>query len=298
MKPGRVFWGSFFLLLGLLLLADRMGYITVQWYAWWRFWPLLLVLGGIALLLRESKLLWIVYAFAGAGLAVVLASVLSFSWVDGDWRGNREARQQEFMVPLAETTERASFALESGAGECIMEDTTSALVAATTQCGFGEYQLDQTSTGGQEDVRLTLKGKNARWGLGRMNNRAEIKLNTGPVWDLDLSLGAARVDADLRPYKVERLKLNVGAAKVTLKIGARGSETRVDVNAGASSIKIEVPESAGCEVLVEAPLSSKKFPGFTKTGSGEYRTDNFDGAAQKISIDINAGVSSLKVVRY
>lgn len=298
MKPGRLFWGAFFVVLGLLLIADRTGSLTLPWYAWWRFWPLLLVLGGIALLLRESKLLWIVVALAGAGGAVVAASLLSFSWGYGDWKGNREVHVQEFVVPLEETTERASFVFESGAGACMMQDTTAALVAANTECSFGEYKLEQTNAEKQQDVRLTLEGKRGGWNLGRMDNRAEVRLSTLPVWDLDFSLGAARVDIDLRPYSVEHLKLNSGAAKVTLKIGARGSETRVEVHAGASSIRIEVPVSAGCEVFAEAPLSSKKFPGFTKIGTGEYRTDNYDSAAQKISITMKAGVSSMKVTRY
>jgi hypothetical protein len=298
MKPGRLFWGAFFLVLGLLLIADRTGSLTLQWYAWWRFWPLLLVLGGIALLLRESKILWVVVALAGAAVAVVAASVLSFSWIDGDWKGSREVHAQEFVVPLEEATERASFVFESGAGVCIMQDTTKALVAANTECNFGEYKLGQTNAEKQQDVRLTLEGKHGGWNLGRMDNRAEVRLNTLPVWDLDFSLGAARVDIDLRPYTVEHLRLRSGAAKVTLKIGARGSETRVDVHAGASSIRIDVPESAGCEVFAEAPLSSKKFPGFTKVGTGEYRTDNYDSAAQKISITIKAGVSSMRVTRY
>jgi hypothetical protein len=298
MKSGRLFWGSFFLVLGLLLIADRTGSLTLPWYAWWRFWPLLLVLGGIALLLRESKFLWIAIALAGTALAVVAASMLSFSWDGSDWKGSRDVHVQEFVVPLEEATERASFIFETGAGACTIQDTTNALVSANTECSFGEYQLGQTKAGNQQDVRLSLEGRHGGWNLGRMGNRAEVRLNTLPVWDLDFSLGAARVDIDLRPYTVEHLKLKSGAAKVTVKIGPRGSETRVDVHAGASTIRIEVPESAGCEVFAEAPLSSKKFPGFTKIGTGEYRTDNYDNAAQKISIDIKAGVSSMRVTRY
>jgi hypothetical protein len=298
MKPGRLFWGAFFLVLGILLIADRTAALMIPWYAWWRFWPLLLVLGGIALLLRGSKFLWIVVALAGAAAALVAASMLSFSWNGGDWQDNREAHVQEFMVPLEAATERASFRFESGAGVCMLQDTTNVLVAANTECNFGEYRLEQSAAGSQQDVRLWLEGRHGGWNLGRMGNRAEVRLNTVPVWDLDFSLGATRVDIDLRPYAVEHLRVKSGAAKVTLKIGPRGSETRVDVQAGASSIRIEVPESAGCELFAEAPLSSKKFPGFTKIGTGEYRTDNYDSAAQKISITMKAGVSSMRVTRY
>jgi hypothetical protein len=69
------------------------------------------------------------------------------------------------------------------------------------------------------------------------------------------------------------------------------------VNAGASSIRIEVPESAGCRVRVEAPLSGKRLPGFEKVGKGEYETENFSSAEKKISLLLHAGVSSIRVTR-
>lgn len=145
---------------------------------------------------------------------------------------------------------------------------------------------------------MTFEGPRHKWRLGRFSHDAVVALNPGPAWDLDFSLGAARVEMDLSSLIVDRLKLENGAARTTIRLGNRGKETGVDIQAGASSIRIEVPEAAGCEVHVEAPISSKKFPGFMKTGDGEYRTENYSTAQSKISISINAGVSSIKVTRY
>jgi hypothetical protein len=49
---------------------------------------------------------------------------------------------------------------------------------------------------------------------------------------------------------------------------------------------------------VEAPLSSKRLPGFTKVRDGIYQTDNFGTAEKSIRINVEAGVSSVRVTRY
>jgi hypothetical protein len=132
------------------------------------------------------------------------------------------------------------------------------------------------------------------WG----GNRAEIRLNETPRWDIDVDVGAAKVEADLTPFIVEKLYVDVGASSLRLKLGGRAETCEVNVDAGASSIKISVPESLGCEVRIDAPVSSKHLPGFQGGGNGVYRTDNFDSSDHKIFMRVDAGVSSIRVTRY
>jgi hypothetical protein len=49
---------------------------------------------------------------------------------------------------------------------------------------------------------------------------------------------------------------------------------------------------------VDAPLSSKGFPGFAKVKDGTYRTDNYESATRRVNVGIDAGVSSIRVARY
>lgn len=90
----------------------------------------------------------------------------------------------------------------------------------------------------------------------------------------------------------------MGAASLKLKLGDRAEETRLTLDAGASSIDINVPEDAGCEIKTDVSLSSKHFDGFKTIDSDLFRTDNFENAKKKIYISIESGVSSIKVNRY
>ena len=119
-----------------------------------------------------------------------------------------------------------------------------------------------------------------------------------PLWDIALDCGAARADLDLTALKVREVRIEAGASTVHLRLGANVPEARVRIEAGVSAFRLEVPESAGCEIRVDAPLASKHFNGFRKEKSGLYLTDNFETAGKRILIDIDAGVTSLRINRY
>jgi len=81
-----------------------------------------------------------------------------------------------------------------------------------------------------------------RWFKKNYKNRTAIELNTNPSWILDFNLGASAMDFDLTPYDIKKLNIDMGAASLRLKLGVPKNETRVIINAGASSIKISVPQ--------------------------------------------------------
>jgi hypothetical protein len=193
---------------------------------------------------------------------------------------------------------KASLVFEGGAGTIRIRDTTSALLEARTETSFGEYVIEQDSIDDRQEIRLSLHSAKKGFHLGRMTNEVDLRLNPDQVWDLNFDMGASKLDLDLEYLAVESLRLDCGASKSKIRLGARLPETNVQIDAGASSIRLEVPESAGAEIRVDAPLSSKGFPGFTKVRDGLYRTDNYDSATRRVSVGIDAGVSSIRVVRY
>jgi hypothetical protein len=51
-------------------------------------------------------------------------------------------------------------------------------------------------------------------------------------------------------------------------------------------------------VRLQTALSGKRIRGFEKISSNRYQTSNFDEAARKIYVDVEAGVSQITVERY
>jgi hypothetical protein len=298
MKPSRVFWGVFFLSIGLLLLLDRLTTIPVHFAINWKLWPLLLVLWGIGALVEQRVFRHAIAVFCAIFLAMLLMSV-----VIGDFQEERPgeivaAPDQSLSLPLEAGVERAIFTLESGAGSFTLRDTTASLVAAQTSTTFGRYELESDRSGGEADAVLRLEGGRRGWHWGHGSNSVAVQLHGGPSWEMRFKVGAARLDIDATPFTVGTLDISAGASTVTVKLGDRARETQVNIHTGASSVAIQVPESAGCEVDVRSALAAKDFRGFDRVDKGYYRTANFDSAERRISLRIDAGVSNLKIARY
>jgi hypothetical protein len=59
-----------------------------------------------------------------------------------------------------------------------------------------------------------------------------------------------------------------------------------------------VPENVGCEVRAHGGLTSKRIIGFESFGGGTYQTADFDASKKRIYVEIDAGVSGIRVSRY
>ncbi len=305
MKPSRAFWGVFFVVLGILFLVGRNYDIHFGWDYVWKFWPLMFVLIGLAMMLKIPRAKWVLAGVAAIGVAFFAYGVISFAWIDSIHaeEGDNEVegvQVQEFSEPLSSNIKKASFTLDAAAGRYAIESTTQELFTATTRSVPGRYTLERESIGDEANLHLKMDGdgKIRGWRIGRFTNRADIKLSTVPVWDLDFNIGAAKADLDLSALTIENMNIEAGAATVKMKLGMPSNETRVKMESGASTIKISIPEAAGCEIRVDGGLSSKRFEDFRKIDGHTYRTENFEQAAKKIFIDAEAGVSSIRVVRY
>lgn len=306
MKPSRLFWGVLFVLFGTLLLIGRGFTIDFGFDFIWRFWPVAFILLGLAVIFKDQRLKGILAAIAAACLAILLHGLVSFEWLSPHFRieagdeeeGERGAHVQEFFEPLPSEATRASFRLDAAAGTYVIDTSSDGLMRAKVRSSLGEFSLDRES--GDDGVHLHLRpAQHVRIKtLKHIANKAEIGLSPHTEWDLDLDIGAAHVECDLTKLRVARLDVDAGAATVKLKLGIAPDELHMKLNAGASTVRIAVPEEAGCEVRVDGGLLSKHLVEFDKVSDHIYQTANFNQARKKIFIDADAGVSSLRVVRY
>jgi hypothetical protein len=298
MKTGRIFWGVFFVALGAAFLLQRFEVLNLQWHHAWLYWPLVLIAWGAAILFGGKTVKLIAVVVAAVVLALVLVAVLSFSWF-GDFSDEGTITQDrtfhEAFVPGAT---RASFQLNSGAGNFIIRDTTADMVEVSTTTNLGTYSLDRMGEDSSAEYVLDLNRARKGWHPGHVTNKAEVRLNATPVWDITMDVGAAKLRCDLSAYKVANVKLDCGAASVDLRLGKGVSESTVDIDAGASSLNIEVPSDVGCEIRIDAPLSGKSIDGFTRIEKGFYKSLNYDSAVEHCAITIDAGVSSIRIERY
>jgi hypothetical protein len=298
MKAGPLFWGVALIVTGLLLVLDMTGAIDGLPINPWAWWPVLLILAGLAVLSKQAGLRLVLAAAAGLTAGALVYDVFSLGFVFGRGGPERTSESQEYAEPFTPGTERASLRLEGGAMKVTLDGTTDHLVHAMTRSSHGEFLFDRSGDSTAPEVAIRWEGGHGRARISRFSTAAEVKLNPAPVWDVTVEAGASRIDLDLSPFAVGEVRIETGAASVEVKLGDRQDEARVRVESGVSSVELEVPSSVGCEVKFDGGLASKRLSGFEKEADGVYRTPGFAEAAKKITVDANVGLSSLRVRRY
>jgi hypothetical protein len=299
MTSGRIFWAVFFITIGLLGLMNN--FTTIQFGGWsvWNFWPAVLILIGLAVILKDQKAKWAVMgatgALAGFLLFVLFASSFetALSFVDKP----RHIKSQ-FLSQDYDGSGLARFSFSGGAGDLTIEDTTSSFAFAETESNIGNYSLQMRGTDSLRKLSLEMNNGYHVWGLGNIKNRVFVKLNPKPNWIINVEFGAASADINLSPFKTSKVTIDAGAASLRLMLGDRADSNFTRIEAGAASISIRVPKTADCLVYVDAPMSSKTLEGFKSIDDGVYQSEGFGSSKKKIRLEIDAGVSSLQIVRY
>jgi len=301
MKTSRFFAGLLIVILGIAIFLSNFDVLSLNWHFIFKLWPVLLVFGGISVLVQDNKWRAVLYAVT---CVLVLVWILSAASVGSGafhrlFHGDaRNVHSQEFVQDFQKGIRHGSLKFNAGAGTFSMGDTTSDLFRAMAQTNIGGYSLDVSRDGSTENLDFSYEGKDEHWDFGSSKNSVDVKLNPAVDWDLTVDVGACSTDFDLTRYVVKNLQLKAGASSLKIRLGDLADTSSVDINTGASSVVLYVPSSVGCRVYDHAELSSKSFEDLVKDSDGRYHSANYEEAKKKVFVDIDAGVSSIKIRRY
>ncbi len=306
MSYRKIFWGLLLVMIGVLFILKNTGVLFFSWHTMWQLWPVILILWGISLIpvkdwikLVLSLLTVLVTFFAMQHYGPKDKHNWNFEWNDRNNKDDEESvttYNKVMSEDFDSLTKFANLKLNIGVGNFKIKDTTNLLIEVKHDNDNANYSMTAKTEDSLSIIDLSLE--KGEFNNGNIRNNVVMKLNPNPIWDLDLNVGAAEVDFDLSGFKTRNLKIQGGASDIELKLGAALPLTEVKLEAGAASITIRVPESAGCEIISNTFMASKDFSGFTKIGKQQYQTPNFATSTNKIKIDLQAGVASVNVERY
>ncbi len=318
-NPNNIILGGILILLGGILLG-----IVNHWFSFEismrelsKYWPILIVLAGVAVLfdgrrsiMNSTSVLLVALAIPFGIYNCTSNSINRFQVEIDDDEFDAQISEDDssskldhksYTVPKLAGVQTAELKIEGGAAEFDLEpsEDSTLFVADTHKGGKINYSLREQTEGSHQKVEFKMKGrKNFKWNEKGVDNKILFKLNTQPIWDIKMEVGAGDVDYDLSKHKVQKLKFETGASNIVLTLGDLLDKTEVDIESGVANIEIKVPESVGCEIKVDGALNAKDFPGFTKINSKLYQTPGFDTATKKILISTESGMSNFEVKRY
>lgn len=288
---GGIFLGAWLVLWGLLLLARNAGW--VQFHVSWQthhLWPLILIIVGCSFI----RIRGIMGRVIGIPLAILLAGAAVLMMAGT--RSSLMKSSQTFSIPKEPKVTAAVVSIATGGGRVELSAGSDVLLEGRVDSEFLNLLRSSSAEGVLQSVTLETE---LRWPRlkGAAWNDMNLHLLAHFPMDVHLATGAAQLYLDFSEIALKTLVLEAGAADVHLTLGKETTLTKVRIRAGAASVHVEVPETVGVEVKVDAPLSNQVFPGFRRVGKDEYRTAGFESSPKKIIIRFEGGLSHLEIRR-
>ncbi len=152
----------------------------------------------------------------------------------------------------------------------------------------------------QEGDRLTIKadcGPSFAPVVGPEGGVWRFRLTDEVPLTLSVESGASQMTLDLRDLPVTYCKLETGASNVTLIPPARVANALLDVEAGAALLNVQVPEGVAARIRLKDDLTARNIDQdrFLFLGDGIYQSANYNEAAYRVEINLEAGVSSVHI---
>lgn len=259
MKRHSIFWGVALIVAGLLLWLQVEGIIQNVFRF---FWPVTLILVGG----------WI---------------ILNVFWKPEMTDG------ETFTVPLG-AAKSAGYRFSHGAGQINIGGGAAPGVALFGSSAVGMNYHSHTN-GDRLDVKVDA-GPSFFPFIGPAEGIWRFQLTREIPIDLTVEAGASQIDVDLKDLNVPHMELKTGASSSNVTMPAHGASI-LDVEAGVASINVFIPDAVPARIRAEQGVSSinvdtNRFP---RSASGFYQSLNFDTSADRVEVNIKAGVGSVTV---
>ena len=297
----NIILGTVLICLGILFLLNTFNLIS--WHTWnliIRFWPMLLVIIGLNILLKRSKLWWIVPL-----IIIVLFVTLIFGSPESirpfrHYFSNEEySGNYSYSRDIKENLENLQVDINYKAGVFMLADTDDKDKLCNANLMYYDikpeidYSYEKSSRRGhllieqQGEVRINKLANNNLW---------KVKLSKEIPLSITMNAGAGKIDIDISSLKVSKLKVNAGVSDLTIDYNDYNTESTI--NSGAANIKLYIPSQTAIKITTSAVVNNNNFEeaGLIKLSNKLYQSKNIGEANHRVNIDISTSASNIELI--
>ncbi len=300
MNPSRIRWGITLILIGLVFLANNLW--GLSWWVWYdllRLWPILLIVIGLEIIVKRSKLQ--VLGYLSSFLIVVAFAYVIYENRDGsdDRYGVFPSSRSESV--LGYTNESAAdIKVKFDSGRLYFNSGGDDILRVVTENSRRGAHLSSDCSGASCKVDISPSGK--RWGrwvtIGSYENhwKCFVRPEIAGTYNLDVD------DTDLRFFaqelKVDRLIVKAKQSDLVVRLGKQQTHSDVEVTGGNSDLDIYFPDSTGLRIEGTYP-SQTECDVLKLTDRGGYlANDLYDRAAVTFTLKTDLNQGKLRVSSY
>jgi len=292
---GAPIWGIFLLFLGVVLLLQTLD--VLPWGLWgvlWRFWPVLIIIIGLGILLRRYNV-WLVSLLVLAILGACLG-VAAWQYGLSPPAGTVTKGYSELLGDI----KRAQIEVDFTAGDVSIGSLPSSSLnfveaAYGVKDGEGSINVDFHRRNSEGRLYLSTDGVDWRlWGEGRI--RWEVNFTRNIPLALNIKSAASNMELDLSRLKVTELRLDVDTGNYKVTMPSSAGTTNIKVEADVVNMEVNIPDGVAARIKADTGLGAfvvdtTRFP---KQGD-YYISDNFDTAQNRVYLEIDCNVGRVQV---
>ena len=281
--------------LGTVLLLQNLGLLEVDWGYLLRFWPVILILVGLDILLGRHSILGSLIV-AAVGLMIVSGLI----WLAAE-RGATTRTTPRLYYP-AETSATREFEQELGGIEELEARLYLGVGPATVDSLSGSrYAVRGTyaiSGEAESPVTYTVRGRRGYLTIdaeseGLFLDEIHISLTDSVPISLWVSTGIGPVTLDLRGLQIESLSVDAGLGPITLLLDEGNYD--VEINGGIGNINIVLPRDAEASIVADEGLGSIDLPSrFERVEPGVWETPGY-ASSGGVNIYLSSGIGNVTV---
>ena len=317
-RRGSILFGLLLIALGALLLLTTIDVVGFGlWLELVKYWPVLLVLIGVEIILARRFPLLRVAIIATTLVAVVAAAYYSMPEYDPteplhasyvEPRGDVETLQlnAEFMGGILRLSSHTTVA--QPANGLLTADFKNRPARVVRELSDEKLTVRLSSSGPDlsytsEVTHSYKEGKTIRSSRSESRTNfpvglADWRITVSPDVEIEINIssGASDLDLDLRNLNVKKLSIEAGASDIRVLLPTNAGETHVDIDAGAANIDLTIPPNVAARIKTDVPIRSTSFDPnrFTETNN-RYESPNYHNTENRINITIEALFADVSV---
>lgn len=293
-------WAIILIAVGAVALLNNLHIagFGINWFALARFWPVILILIGLDILVGRRSMIGSV-AVALVSLAVLAGVIWMVGFNSGGATTFGNTVTKAVSQPLGDVkAARVTFNLGAGETRVKAQHGGGNLVEGTYTTNQDlPIKLDYTVDG--STGILTIKQQNTNRNVDVFNSFVgllDLKLADSVPVDLVVDAGVGQVTFDLTGINLHSLNIDSGVGNVEITLPASGQYT-VDAQAGVGQLQLHVPKSLEASIVYEGGISNINLPQrYVEKGRHTYVTAGYTDAANRATMNLDTGVGNVEII--
>ncbi|HBQ86909.1 MAG TPA: hypothetical protein DD811_10590 [Syntrophomonas sp.] len=293
MRIGNLISGLLLIVAGELLFLANLGYCSwVSFYELSKWWPVLLIIFGFGILSKGR----VPYLIAYLIVILSVGSVGVYAVQTDRTENNTTSAKSSISITRQQYSDvkKGHLSLDYGGGKLsVASGGTGDLLKGQ----FNNKPVVNNVSANLETLNVDLQPSGHAWFPAHNKiDHWQLLLSPDITWLLDIDTGAVDGNIDLTGIPLQRLNCDIGAGNINFKLGNNGTRSKLNIEAGASNVTLQIPNDTGVSILIDGALKADNLDtlGWDRIDN-KYYSPNYQQAISKVDCDIDISAGNLDV---